>query len=215
MENVDGYHLNFEELKFKKINGFVIPNIGQYILDYLKLKKSNSIKISIGCDSNNKRFSTIYILTVSFYDMELNNGVHYVFARHNQKKMKNNWNRLYVEALYLKQLGNYLENILKGKYYIEHDDIDKEVKSFYENTKPTKLVEVHLDLNPEPSTRLRLSNKKRKLDKKNLKLFSDNKSNSVYSSGVSLLAGDGFKVVAKPKAFTSSSAADRHTKQKK
>lgn len=195
-------NLNFKDIKFSKIDGEEVNDTIQYIIDYLNTHKSNTLKISIGCDSKNKIENTLYVFTISFYDYCLNNGAHYIKAKYFQKRIKDTWHRLYNEAVYLKDLGNYLENGLSGHY--------KPI--FIKNDKPTKLVEVHLDLNPSPTTKLKISKSVNRINKKAPRKFSSNLSNSVYDAGVSLLTSEGFVVVTKPNAYSSSSAADKHTK---
>jgi predicted RNase H-related nuclease YkuK (DUF458 family) len=195
-------NLDFKNIKFSKIDGHEVDNTIQYIIDYLNIHNSKTLKISIGCDSKNKVENTLYVFTISFYDFCLNNGAHYIKAKYFQKRVKDTWSRLYNEAVYLKELGNYLEIGLKGYY--------KPI--FIENNKPTKLVEVHLDLNPAPTTKLKMPKSINRINKKTPRKFSTNLSNSVYDAGVSLLTSDGFVVVSKPNAYSSSSAADKHTK---
>lgn len=205
-------NLDFRNIKFSKVTGEEINDSIQYVIDYLNNHQSKTLKISIGCDSKNKIENTLYVFTIAFYDRFLNNGAHYIKAKYYQKRIKDTWLRLYNEALYLKELGNFLEEGLIGFYKPTMSNIDKELEEHYIDGKPTKLVEVHLDLNPSPNTKLRMSKKMNKLKKKAPRKFSTNLSNNVYDAGVALLASDGFMVVTKPNAYSSSSAADKHTK---
>ena len=201
--NTENFNLDFSTITFSKVNGDNIENIIQYIINYLDMKDSDTIKISIGCDSKNKAIYTLYVFSIAFYDEFNKNGTHYVKASYHSKRIKDDWTRLHNEAIFLKDLGNYLENGLVGYYKPNYKYTNHEMKNS-NFSRPTKLVEVHLDLNPQPFTKVTSS-------KKNIVQHS-NKSNSVYGAGVSLLASDGFKVVTKPYAHTSSSAADKHTK---
>jgi len=210
-------------LKFKKFGGQFIDNEIDYIINYLKYKNEfgnqnnpSNVKISIGCDSKSKRRHITYAITIVFYSDIEHNGAHYIFKRfkvpksviYSGKKM-NQWtgdyelnsskklktikegdmtaifNRLYNEADYLLELGEHLNEKLKNIYFTKHN------KNDYDNSMPYKLPEIHLDLNPE------------EFDK-----GKHNKSNTVYNAVIGMLCGYGFKVISKPTAWASSSAAD-------
>ena len=42
---------------------------------------SSNIKISVGCDSKNKKRHSIYAITIMFYDSFKHNGAHVIFKR--------------------------------------------------------------------------------------------------------------------------------------
>ena len=69
---------------------------------------------------------------------------------------------------YLLELGLWLDEELKGKYFIKHD------KNEYDGTEPTRLPILHIDFNP--------SEGKKK----------QNKSNKLYASSMGMLSGMGF-----------------------
>lgn len=175
------------------------------------LKRSSNIKIAIGCDSKTKGRKYTYAITIVFYNDFKRDGAHVVFKRFNvpkslliKGKTISQWNfqdevdsnnyvndgdrwiifqRLYNEAIYLYELGKYLDEELKGFYYRNHE------KNDYDGSVPFRLPEIHLDLNY-------LSNN------------GHNKSYEVYKQVMGMFCGDGFKVMSKPYSYASSSAAD-------
>lgn len=201
---------------FKKIGGPKIDNIVDYIVDYLKVQKHGTIysnvQICLGCDSQTKRKNINYAITIVMYDDFRHNGAHYVFKRlkipksYIRRKMKvSQWHfdkieefknddkvnlddqiiaRLWNEVEYLMELGIWLDEELKGKYFIKHE------KNTYDGSVPYRLPIIHLDFNPNEGS------------------GKQNKSNKVFSSAMGMLTSMGFKVVGKPDAHASSSAAD-------
>lgn len=212
-----------KKIYFKKFGGEKVEDEVQYILDYIKrdpgnelLGKSSNIQISIGCDSAIKRRRSIYAITIVFYDNMQKNGAHYIFKRIKipksfllKGKRFSQWeiekvsdleyasvqnkitpdvlksltfNRLWNEVEYIKELGIHLDAALKGHYFVKH-------KPNSDGSAPWRLPVLHIDLNPE---------------------FGDghNRSFTVYQAAVGYLIGEGFKVVYKPLAYASSSAAD-------
>jgi predicted RNase H-related nuclease YkuK (DUF458 family) len=214
--------------KFKKFGGEEINDVVQYILDYVKrdpgqapvydeqgnlVKKgvSSNIKISVGCDSKNKKRHALYAITIMFYDNFRHNGAHVIFKRIriprnliSKGKKYSQWedqvqvsdcdiilknkdiksqvyNRLYFEADYSLELGLWLDEQLQGKYYIEHD-------KNADGSKPFKLIELHLDFNPEEGY--------------------NNLSNMLCDSWMGAFSGQGFRVKVKPDGFAATNAAD-------
>ena len=205
-----------KENKFKLIGGPKVANIVDYIVDYMDKHKhgklGSNIQICLGCDSQSKRRRVNYAITVVMYDDFKHKGAHYVFKRISvpksylkKRKRVSQWyydkmedfkdnvgmelddfivNRLWNEVEYLVELGVWLDEELKGKYFINHEPNE------YDGTQPNKLPIIHLDFNP-------FEGKKR-----------ENKSNKLYTSAMGMFSGMGFKVVGKPEAYASSSAAD-------
>jgi predicted RNase H-related nuclease YkuK (DUF458 family) len=205
-----------KENKFKQIGGPKIDNIVDYIADYTKRKKHgtkySNVQICLGCDSQAKRRSVNYAITIVLYDDFQHNGAHYVFKRIRvpksylrKRKRVSQWfidkiedfnddifmelddliiNRLWNEVEYLMELGLWLDDELKGKYFINH------AKNDYDGSQPYRLPIIHLDFNPFEG------------------LKRENKSNKLYSSAMGMLSAMGFRVVGKPDAYASSSAAD-------
>ena len=205
-----------DKIYFKRFGGEFIENEIDYILEHLGDRKGtkefpSDVKISIGCDSKNRRRTTQYAITIVFYDDFKNNGAHCIFKRvkipkylaargfkvdqwNKEKKIDKFitvndgsneaiFNRLYSEGLYLIELGLYLDDKLKGKYYKKHDPNE------YDGSIPWRLPIIHVDFNPKEGN-------------------GKNKSNKVYQAMIGMLCGYGFKVESKPKAYASTSAAD-------
>ena len=171
----------------------------------------SDVIISVGCDSKNKRRKTQYAITIVFYDNFKHNGAHCIFKRiyipkylaargykYDQwfKEVKTNnskyinagpneaiFNRLYTEGLYLLELGLFLDEKLKGKYFRKHEPNE------HDGSIPWRLPVLHVDFNSNEGN-------------------GRNKSNRVYQSMMGMLCGYGFKVECKPKAYASTSAAD-------
>ena len=79
--------------KFKLFGGEYIPDIVQYIKDYLEVDPN--VTITVGCDSIQKRRRTVYAITVMMYNTDLRNGAHVVFFRESCDKIRENQERLY------------------------------------------------------------------------------------------------------------------------
>ncbi len=92
--------------------------------------------------------------------------------------------RLWNEVEYLLELGIWLDEELKGKYFIKHE------MNEYDGTIPYRLPIIHLDFNPNEG------------------LGKQNKSNKLFNSAMGMFSGMGFKVVGKSGSYASSSAAD-------
>lgn len=206
-----------KQILFKKIGGPLIGNIVDYIIDYMDSHKHgtmySNVQICLGCDSQSRRRSVNYAITIVMYDDFQHNGAHYVYKRlkipkaYVKKRMKvSQWQqdliedykyenidiplndlifqRLWNEVEYLMELGVWLDEELKGKYFIKHE------KNAYDGSIPYRLPIIHLDFNPYEGSK------------------KENKSNKLYTSAMGMLSGMGFKVVGKPGAYASSSAAD-------
>jgi predicted RNase H-related nuclease YkuK (DUF458 family) len=206
--------------KFKKFGGEFIPDIIEYLKEYIK--ENPFVTISVGCDSIQKSRRTVYAVTIMLYSYDLRNGAHVVFFRESLPKIKDNFERLQKESELALELANFLEEELRETY--QRKDLTKSERQRYkyhlrycngefghvfdeqtvingillsdaELTCDYKLVDIHLDYNPIEG-------------KKDSKGFSKNKSNLSYKSFVPWLRGMGFRVWSKPKSYASSSAAD-------
>jgi len=205
-----------KENLFKKVGGQKIENIVDYIIDYVNRNGhgtiNSNIQVCLGCDSQPHRKNLTYAITVVMYDDFKHNGAHYIFKRIKmpksylkKRKRVSQWHfdkvddvmdnnlmplndyitvKLWNEVEYLMELGIWLDEKLKGKYFIKHG------KNEYDGSVPYRLPIIHLDFNPNEG------------DKQ------ENKSNKLYASAMGMFCGMGFKVVGKPKAYASSSAAD-------
>jgi predicted RNase H-related nuclease YkuK (DUF458 family) len=207
--------------KFKRFGGEYIPDIIEYIKDYLK--DDPTATITVGCDSIQKRRRTVYAVTVMMYNTDLRKGAHVVFFRESCEKVRDNNERLYKEAQYLHDVAVYLDKEL-SEFYVREDLTTAERKRYkfhlakcnheYSHV-PThmedgvlnritltnsdmvdfKLVDIHIDFNPNEGT-------------KNERGVSKNKSYTAYKSYVPWLRGMGFRTWAKPMAFAATTAAD-------
>lgn len=172
----------------------------------------SNVQVCLGCDSQSKRRCVNYAITVVLYDDFQHNGAHYVFKRIRvpksylrKRKRVSQWfidkiedfnddvgmemndliiNRLWNEVEYLMELGLWLDEELKGKYFIKHD------KNDYDGSQPYRLPIIHLDFNPFEGIKR------------------ENKSNKLFASAMGIFSSLGFKVESKPNSYASSSAAD-------
>jgi predicted RNase H-related nuclease YkuK (DUF458 family) len=184
-----------EKLVWKKVNGERITDINGYVLNYIRTVDRN-VKIIVGCDSDNKAHRTNYAITIVFYNENLHHGAHVVYATYKVPKIKDIPTKLWKEAEFIYQVANSLDESLRGEYFYKFD------KNFYDGSQPTKLVEVHVDLNPKKNT-------------KNGAKMTNNRSNSIYADVMGWLCACGFKVMSKPYGFASSSAGDNLCRKKK
>ena len=177
-----------ENLVWKKWNKDVIDNINEYVLNYIK-NVDNNVKIIVGCDSHPNKRKLNYAITVIFYNEKLKRGAHAVYSKFRIPRIDVS-SKLRKEAEFIYTVADSLDKTLRGNYYYKFD------KNSYDNTLPTKLVEVHVDINPKRNT-------------KNGKNISNNLSNELYSEIMGWLCGSGFKVYSKPNSYGSSKVADK------
>jgi predicted RNase H-related nuclease YkuK (DUF458 family) len=207
--------------KFKRFGGEYIPDIIEYLKDYLK--DDPTATITVGCDSIQKRRRTVYAVTIMMYNTDLRNGAHVIFFRESCDKIRDNQERLYKEAQYLHDVGVYLDEELSNFY--ERKDLTEIERKRYKfhlakcnheyshvplhleegvmnamNLVPAdrmdfRLVDIHIDFNPNEGT-------------KNERGVSKNKSYAAYKAYVPWLRGMGFRTWAKPLAFGATTAAD-------
>ena len=180
--------MQIEQLVWKKRNGERIPNINNYVLNYVKTVDRGA-KVIVGCDSVNHARKTNYAITVVFYNDELRNGAHVVSATYRMPKIKDIVTKLWNEAVFVHDVAESLHNTLYGHYY------HKFPKNYYDGSIPDKLVEIHVDLNATKSTR-------------NGARMSNNKSNKIYTDVMGWLCGERYAVMGKPYSYSASVAAD-------
>jgi predicted RNase H-related nuclease YkuK (DUF458 family) len=202
--------------KFKKFGGDFIPDIIEYLKNYLV--HDPGVTITVGCDSIQLRRKTVYAMTVMLYNTDVKKGAHVVFFRVSCAKIRENQERLYKEAQYLHDLAVFLNDGLEP-FYKRSDLSDLEKKRYkyhlarcvgeYSHVPPhqedgviknliltpvdlmePKLVDIHVDFNPYEGVN------------------GKNKSHIAYKSFVPWLRGLGFRVWGKPLAYASTSAAD-------
>lgn len=207
--------------KFKKFGGSYIPDIVEYLKDYISNDPYTTI--TIGCDSIQKRRRTIYAITIMLYNSNLKEGAHVVFFRESLSKFKDNQERLYKEAQYLYEIGmdidlelsnfykrkdlteiekkKYKYHLLKcnGKYLNidlhREEDIIKNLVLNGEDNIEFRLVDLHVDFNPIEGNL-------------NERGVSKNKSHVAYKAYVPWLRSMGFRTWVKPMSHASTTAAD-------
>ncbi len=180
-----------EKLIWKKWDKEIIEDVNDYVLNYVK-KIDRNVKIIVGCDSHPQRKRLVYAITIILYNESRKKGAHAIYAVIKIPKRNVN-SKLRKEAEFVYDVAESLHNVLSGNYFYKFD------KNNYDNTIPTKLVEVHVDINPKRSTR-------------NGAKMSNNLSNEVYQEIMGWLCGSGFRVISKPHAYGSSSCADKLSK---
>lgn len=181
-----------EKLVWQKWNKEKIENINEYVLDYVKNVDRN-VKIVVGCDSHPHRRRLNYAITVIFYNEDLKKGAHAVYCKFRIPKFRDINSKLRKEAEFIYNVANEIDDTLRGTYYKKFENNN------YDDSTPTKLVEVHIDINPKRNTR-------------NGKKFSNNLSHDVYREIMGWLCGSGFKVFSKPYSFASTGTADKISK---
>jgi predicted RNase H-related nuclease YkuK (DUF458 family) len=208
--------LKFKD-KFKRFGGNFIPDIIEYLKEQIAIDPK--ITISIGCDSIQKRRKTVYAVTIMVYNSDLRSGAHVVFFRDSIEKVRNIEERLSNEAIYMYELGTYLDELLKPFY--KREDLTSferqrykyhvaKVNGEYENVSPLferdfisniflpeaertqefRLVDIHLDFNP---------------------VFGEtgkNKSYTTFKNMAPWLKGCGFRTWVKHHSPAATSAAD-------
>ena len=208
--------------KFKKFGGERIPDVIEYIKEYIK--EHPYVTISLGCDSVQRRRKTVYAITLMFYSVSIKNGAHVIYFRENITKVRDNKDRLDREALYVHEIGEWLDSELapfyqrkdlsdiekrRYKYHLAkcrgefaHVNINNEERvvanltlTVADKNEIFRLVDLHLDYNPFEG-------------KKDFRGFAKNKSNVSYHDNVPWLKGLGFRVFVKPNSPAAASAAD-------
>jgi len=208
--------------KFKKFGGDKIDDIILYLKDCLE--KDPELTISVGCDSSQKRTSTMYGLTIMLYNGDIRNGAHVVFYREHLTKIRDHNVRLQMEAQKAYDVAEFLHNELEP-FYTRKDlnDISMKKYKFHElkcsgtydhidrfkedgviknmvvtdgdKARPWKLVDIHLDYNHKD---IGMSSRG----------MSKNKSHQSYKIYVPWLRGMDYRVWVKPNAHSASSASD-------
>lgn len=169
---------------FKKFGGEQIKDLKAYLQ---KLVTDNpSLYICVGCDSKQLRGSTLYVVAITIHSPLYRNGAHVIFARIREKKVRDDFTRLWKEAEYLVEVAEYAHHALQEINYVRKEmdrskGILKDCNDGY-----FKLVELHVDYN-EKSRYL---------------------SNKVYQSALPWLKGMGYKTLGKPDSFAATCAAD-------
>ena len=100
--------------RFKKFGGDYIPDIIEYLKDYIS--NEPNVTISVGCDSIQKRKRTIYACTLMLYNTDIRNGAHVVFFRENIEKIRDNFERLHKEAQFCHDIAEFLDKELSDVF---------------------------------------------------------------------------------------------------
>lgn len=207
---------------FKKYGGEKLADLGNYVKEYLENFPNETI--FIGCDSDTVKRHVYYASVIAFYDKEKKAGVHYIFKKEKTNREGINhvrtgdkrkdkeavkkqlssiiFNRLWGEVERLNELGEYFEKELEGKYRrFTPEELVKMGYSSHQN----KLVDIHVDVNPDPG----YTSRQIELMRSGLEPgMPQNRSNIVYEAAKAYLEGKGFRVVFKPKSWASNAAAD-------
>ena len=165
--------------RFKLFGGTYIPDIIEYLKEYVKNDPNTTI--SVGCDSIQKRKRTIYACTIMLYNTDIRNGAHVVFFRENIEKVRDNFERLHKEAQFCHDIAEFLNQELSGFYdrkdlteierkrykfhllrcngeyeYLPPHQEETFVKNLtlteFERTNQYNLVDIHVDFNPSEET---------------------------------------------------------------
>ena len=208
--------------RFKTFGGDFITDIVEYLTNYIS--NNPEVTISVGCDSVQKKRKTLYAVTLMMYNQDYRNGAHIVFFRQNLPRVKDNFERLHKEVLLVQEVAEFIEQELSDIYirkdlssierkkykfhinkcngeYINLPNMQED--SFIKNIELTdgeknqdyKLIDIHLDFNPNEGG-------------VDFRGYHKNKSFVCYKSFVPWLRGMGYRVWAKPNAYAASSAAD-------
>ena len=178
-----------EKLLWRKFDGQPIESIEAYVLNYIKTVDRHC-KVIVGADSSNHGRKTTYAVTVVLYNEQKKHGAHAVYARLRVPKIKDVATKIRKEVDFIYSVADSIDHILRGEYFYKFDE------NHYDGSIPTRLVEVHVDVNPKKST-------------KNGRKMTNNKSNSVYAEVMGWLCACGFKVVSKPYAFGATNVSDK------
>ncbi len=203
--------------KFKKFGGDYIPDIIEYLKEYIE--KEPGITISVGCDSIQVRKRTIYAITVMMHNQDIRNGAHVVFFRESCEKIRDIQARLYKEAEYLNLVSEYINTELE-QFYKRTDLTDYERKRYKYHILKSNGEYSHVALHQEESVirNLTLSDAD-KVEFRCIDVHVDfnpfegdrghrNKSYIAYRNYVPWLRALGYRVWAKPSSAAASSAAD-------
>lgn len=169
---------------FKKFGGEQVQDLGKYLQ---KLVTENpSLYICAGCDSKQLRGSTLYVVAVTIHSPLYRNGAHVIFTRIREKKVRDDFTRLWKETEYLIEVADEIHHALQEVNYVRKEmDVEKGALKICEDGF-YKLVELHVDYN-ETSRYL---------------------SNKVYQAAIPYLKGMGYKTLGKPLAYAATCAAD-------
>ena len=169
---------------FKKFGGEQIQDLKAYIQSLVN--DNPTLYFCVGCDSKQLRGSTLYVVAITVHSPLYRNGAHVIFARIREKKVRDDFTRLWKEAEYLVEVAEVCDVALREINYVrkEMDPVKGVLREC--NDGYYKLVEVHVDYNE----------KARYL------------SNKVYLAALPWLKSMGYKTKGKPESYAATCAAD-------
>lgn len=176
--------------KFKKFGGEQIPDVGQYIRDYLKVYPQTSVYV--GTDSVSKRGKVSYATVIALYDEIRKDGVHYIFKRDKEIGKLDVFSRMWREVEKSLEVGEYLEIELEGhlkRCSIEDLMVMRNPAGGYYSVNQNKLVTIDIDISPTSGG-------------------GKNKSYVAYDAAKSTVIGYGFRERFKPHCWAANCCAD-------
>ena len=200
-----------EKTNFKKFGGEHVGDVVDYVNNYVA--SNMDYAVAVGCDSQQLRKSTCYVIAIAIWNPSQKNGAHVIFKREYVPKIKVKHDAAQVSKLAssqskrepitdydayrdmhprlygeIERVAAYCEMINEGLSTIP--GYERKDYSADDNRKFIGLVDAHLDLNPDPGT------------------SGQNKSNILWAAGRGMLEGLGFRTFTKPAAYAASCAAD-------
>ena len=123
--------------KFRKVDGTMIPDLAEYITDYIE-SYDGTIELYIGTDSQSTRRKRVtnYATVVCLHKTDMSGigkGAHLIFNREKKYNIKDLFNRLWWEVEYSMDVANYLKD-----------------KNIYLNQ---KVISVHIDVSPDANNK--------------------------------------------------------------
>ena len=202
--------------KFRKYGGERIPNIIEYIKEYIE--KYPTVNISIGCDSSEKRRAVVYATTIVFYDYVTKNGAHVVFNRTSIPGKLDTFTRLYKEAEIIYELAEYIDSEL-SEFHVRNDIDDEQIRRYKLHLEQHKGNHIYVDGYDEEKlmNSFVITNKDRMIQYKICDVhldynisFGDGKfkSHQAFKAAVPWFKSSGYRVWCKPYSHASTSAAD-------
>jgi len=119
--------------KFRKVDGTLIPDVAEYIMDYID-SYDGHVELYIGTDSQSTRRKQVtnYATVICLHKTDsagIGKGAHLIYNREKKYKIKDLFNRLWWEVEFSMQVANYLKE--KNIYLSE------------------KVISVHIDVSPD------------------------------------------------------------------
>jgi len=118
------------ERVFRLDNGQIVCPVEHTKEVLAKYSYKDNVKVYVGCDSQNRRYNTSYVVVIAYrYGTR---GTHYIYTRDNVKKIRDRWKRLSNEVSLSVEVANHLqENGIKVNC-IDLDFNSKEIARSHE-----------------------------------------------------------------------------------